>query len=148
MPGIFFWIYSVTKIDTKFFTTTLRRLKEHIAPYTTYSLIIKVTTLNSNFLMVYSSNNILFLTCILHDYMAHEITKEFWKNIHFKNMMVSFLQRHQNPLRWNTPEIIHFLAWQKLIFAYIAPWYLFLSLTVVSIVFRLYFGHFLVHSMT
>ena len=29
------------------------------------------------------SEIILFFTCILIDYMAHEVTKEFWKNIKF-----------------------------------------------------------------
>ena len=32
-----------------------------------------------------------FLTCILPDYLPHEITKEFWKNSHFKNMTAGFV---------------------------------------------------------
>ena len=74
--------------------------------------------------------------------MSHEIIKEFWKNIHFEKMTAGFLQRCQNSLRWNTLEIKHFQAGQKLIFTNIAPWYLFLSLNVVSIVFIWYFGQF------
>ena len=38
-------------------------------------------------------------TCILPDYMAHGITKEFWKNGHFENRRAGFLLRCQNSLR-------------------------------------------------
>ena len=37
-----------------------------------------------------------FLTCILPNYLTHEITKEFWKNSHFENMTADFLLRSQN----------------------------------------------------
>ena len=40
-----------------------------------------------------------FFTCILPDYVAHDITKEFWKNRHFENMTAGFLHRRQNSLR-------------------------------------------------
>ena len=43
-------------------------------------------------------------TCILPGYVAHEITKEFWKNSHLKNITASFLLRCQKTLWWNTPE--------------------------------------------
>ena len=36
-------------------------------------------------------NGFYFFTCILPDYVAHDITKEFWKNIHFENMRAVFL---------------------------------------------------------
>ena len=69
---------------------------------------IKVTTLNSKFSMVYSSQKIFyFFTCILLDYLAHEITKEFWKNIHFENMTAAFLLRCQNWPRWEISLLCH-----------------------------------------
>ena len=36
-------------------------------------------------------NGFYFFTCILPDYVAHDILKEFWKNIHFENMRAVFL---------------------------------------------------------
>ena len=51
-----------------------------------------------------------FFACILPDYMGHESFKEFWKNSHFENMRVDFLQRCQNSLRQNSPEMMHFQA--------------------------------------
>ena len=39
-------------------------------------------------------------TCILPNYVPHEITKEFWKMSHFWNMTAGFLLRCQNSLRW------------------------------------------------
>ena len=60
-------------------------------------------------------------TCILPDYVANEITKEFWKNSHFENRRAGFLLRCQNILRYFTPEMIHFQAWKKLIFTNISP---------------------------
>ena len=42
---------------------------------------------------------VVYYTCILPDYMAHDITKEFWKNSHFENMTAGFLLRCQNSLR-------------------------------------------------
>ena len=41
----------------------------------------------------------IFFPCILPDYLAHDITKEFWKNSHFENMTDGFLLRCQNSLR-------------------------------------------------
>ena len=49
----------------------------------------------------------LFFTCILPDYMAHDIPKEFGKNIHFENMIAGFLLRCQNWLRWEMSLICH-----------------------------------------
>ena len=40
-----------------------------------------------------------FFTCILPDYMAHDITKEFWKDRQFENMTAGFPLRCQNSLR-------------------------------------------------
>ena len=34
--------------------------------------------------------NIQFFTCILPNNVAHDITKEFWKNSHFENMTAVF----------------------------------------------------------
>ena len=34
-----------------------------------------------------------FLTCILPNYVPHEITKEFWKSSHFENMTAGFILR-------------------------------------------------------
>ena len=42
-------------------------------------------------LMKSSDNTFYFFTCILPDYVAHDITKEFWKNSHFENMRAVFL---------------------------------------------------------
>ena len=83
-----------------------------------------------------------FFTCILPNYVPHDITKEFWKNSHFENMTAGFLHRCQNRLRRNTPEIIHFQTWQKLIFTNIAPWQLLFSLNVVCNVSKWYSDHF------
>ena len=87
-------------------------------------------------------NCVYFFTCILPDYMAHGIPKEIWKNSHFENMTAGFLHRCQNRLRRNTPEIIHFQTWQKLIFTNIAPWQLLFSLNVVCNVSKWYSDHF------
>ena len=70
----------------------------------------KVTILYSRFLIVKSSVIMYFFTCILLDYVTHEMTKDFWKNSHFKKMIAGFLQRCQNTPRWNTPEMMHFQA--------------------------------------
>ena len=48
-----------------------------------------------------------FFTCILLDYMANGITKEFWKNIHFENMTAGFLPSCQNWLRWEISFLCH-----------------------------------------
>ena len=43
-------------------------------------------------------NYSIIFTCILPDYVAREIAKEFWKNSHFENMRAGFLLRCQNSL--------------------------------------------------
>ena len=48
-----------------------------------------------------------FFTCILPDYVAHDITKEFWKNSNFENMRAVFVLRCQNTLRWGKSLICH-----------------------------------------
>ena len=48
-----------------------------------------------------------FFTCILTNYVAHDITKEFWKNSHFENMTAGFLLRCQNWLRYEISLIWH-----------------------------------------
>ena len=48
-----------------------------------------------------------FFTCILPNYVALEITKEFWKNSQFENMLTGFLLRCQNSLRWEICLICH-----------------------------------------
>ena len=111
-------------MKTKVMKTTLLNKLLPCNNSTYYNIVwfsIKVTTLNSNFLMVYSSENILFL--YLHFTWLYGLWnhQRILKNIHFENMIAGFLQRCQNPVRWNTPEIIHFQAWQKLIFTNIAP---------------------------
>ncbi len=63
-----------------------------------------------------------FFTCILPDYVPHEITKEFWKNCHFENMTAGFLLRCQSSLRWEICMICHWniSSWkQKLSFGYV-----------------------------
>ena len=62
-----------------------------------------------------------FFVCILPDYVAHDIAKEFWKNSHFENVTAGFLLRCQKSLRQTTPEIKHFQGWQKYIFTNTAP---------------------------
>ena len=42
---------------------------------------------------------LLFLAWILTDYVAHDITKVFWKNSHFENMTAGFLLRCLNLFR-------------------------------------------------
>jgi hypothetical protein len=51
-----------------------------------------------------------FFTCILPDFVAHEIFKELWKNIHFKNMKADFLRICQNSLRQTSPKMMHLQA--------------------------------------
>ena len=51
----------------------------------------------------------------LPDYMAHDISKEFWKNIHFENMTAGFLLKCQNLLRQIPPKMMHFQAWKNMI---------------------------------
>ena len=85
----------------------------------------------------------LFFTCILSDYVADEITKEFWKNSHFENMRADFPLKCQNSLRWNTPEIMHFQAWKKNVFTNIVPKWLFFTLNVVCNSSRWSFDQFL-----
>ena len=63
-----------------------------------------------------------FFTCILPNYVPHEITKEFWKNSHFENVRADFLLRCQNSLRWEICLICHWNidSWkQKLSFVYV-----------------------------
>ena len=72
------------------------------------------TNLNPFFYLTKSSE-IDFFTCILPDYMAHSIPKEFWENSHFENMTAGFLQRCKNLLRWIAPKMMHFQPWKKLI---------------------------------
>ena len=70
-----------------------------------------MTQVNCKFLLMKSSKKTFnFFTCILPDYVAHEITKEFWKNNHFENMTAGFLLRCQNSLRQNSPRMMHFQA--------------------------------------
>ena len=77
--------------------------------YTIDSCTKNMTQVNCKFLIMKSSNKYwFFLNCILSHYLAHEITKEFWKNSHFENMRTDFLLRCQNTLWWNTPEKMHF----------------------------------------
>ena len=40
-----------------------------------------------------------FFTCMLPDYMAHDIPKEFLENSHFENKTADFLLRCPNSLR-------------------------------------------------
>ena len=91
--------------------------------------------------MVYSSEIILFL--YLHfiwlygSWNHQKILKKdsFWKCDGWFSSEVSKPSSVKYP--WN-----HTFSGTTLIFTNIAPWYLFLSLNVVSIVFRWYFGHF------
>ena len=51
--------------------------------------------------------HVLIFTCILPDYVAQDITKDFWKNIHFENTTAGFLLRCQNSLRYDISLICH-----------------------------------------
>ena len=50
---------------------------------------------------------IYFFTCILPNYVPHEIIKEFWKISHFENITDGFLLRYQNSLWWEMWLICH-----------------------------------------
>ena len=80
--------------------------------------------------------------------MAEEIIKEFWKNSHFENMRADFPLRHQNSLRQNTPEMMHFQTWTKNIFTINVPKWLFFWLNVVCVVSRWYFDQVLGHKIS
>ena len=56
-----------------------------------------------------------FFTCILPDYMAHDITKEFLENSHFESTTTDFLLGCQNLLRLIPPKMMPFQAWKKMI---------------------------------
>jgi hypothetical protein len=62
------------------------------------------------------TNCVYFFTCILSDYMAHEIPKYFFLNSHFEDMTAGFLLRCQNLLRQISPKMMHFQAWKKIVF--------------------------------
>jgi hypothetical protein len=47
---------------------------------------------DTKLLLVKSSKNIFFSTCISPDYVSHESSKEFWKNSHYENMRAGFLR--------------------------------------------------------
>ena len=106
----------------------------------------KETKVNSEFLLIKCSKKCFILLptfYLIICLMIHESTcKEFWKNSRFENMTAGFLHRCQNRLRRNTPEIIHFQTWQKMIFTNIAPWQLLFSLNVVCNVSKWYSDHF------
>ena len=73
------------------------------------------TNSNSIFCLTKSSKNwFYFFTCTLPDYVAHEITKEFWKNNHFEKITAGFLLRFLDLRRWNTPKMMDFQAWNFL----------------------------------
>ena len=70
------------------------------------NLVQKDTKINQVFCLIKSSEIIfIFLPEFLPDYMAHDITKQFWKNIHFENMTAGFLLRYENLLWYFTPEM-------------------------------------------
>ena len=60
-------------------------------------------------------NRVYFFTCILPDYVAHDISKEFLENSHFEDTTAGFLLRCQNLLRLIPPKMMHFQAWKKMI---------------------------------
>ena len=67
-------------------------------------------------------NCVYFFTCILPDYMANDILKQFWKNIHFENMTADFLLRYKTSLRLEISLISYWNidSWkQKLFFVYV-----------------------------
>ena len=65
-----------------------------------------------NLLMKSSEIVLIFFTCILPDYMAHDIPREFWINIHFENMPAAFLLRCQDLLWQIPPKMMHFQTWK------------------------------------
>ena len=59
--------------------------------------VIRETILNYIFCWIKKVHILFyFFSCILHDYMLHDIIKEFWKNSHFENMTAGFLLRCKN----------------------------------------------------
>ena len=64
---------------------------------------------------------IIFFICILSDYMAHDISRAFLKNVHFENKKAGFLLRSQNLLRQISPKRMHFLTWKNMIRTNDAP---------------------------
>ena len=76
-----------------------------------YSLMHKKPELSIFKIVLVKSSGKNFFTCILPDYVFHEIPKEFWKNNHFENMRASFLRRCQNSLWQTSHEMMHFQAW-------------------------------------
>ena len=66
-----------------------------------------MTQFNCKFLLMRSSKKMLFFTRIFPYYVAHDITKEFWKNNHYENTTAGFLLRCQNSLRYDISLIYH-----------------------------------------
>ena len=89
-----------------------RQCTQHLRVYNSHKLCfkMKMTKVYSKHLLMKSSRNNFFSTCILPDYVSHESSKEFWKNSHFENMRADFLMRCQNLLRQTSPEMMHFQA--------------------------------------
>ena len=65
------------------------------------------TNLDSIFYLVKVQKLLLFFYLHLTWLLAHDITKEFWKNSHFENMRAVFLLSCQNSLRWEKSLICH-----------------------------------------
>ena len=95
---------------------------DHKSRFGIVYLMVKTGDLKStqNWIQFFSNKKfrycIYFLTCILPDYMAHDILKEFFKNSHFVDMTAGFLPRCQNLLRQISPKMTNFQTWKKLIF--------------------------------
>ena len=77
-----------------------------------YSLMHKKTEKSISRFFIYKKlkKQFYFFTCILPGYVFNESPKEFWKNSNFENVRANFINRCQNSLRQNSPEIMHFQA--------------------------------------
>ena len=83
------------------FCTTLEEITLKVCP------IENNTNLDSIFDLVKVQKLLLFFYLRLTWLLAHDITKEFWKNSHFENMRAVFLLSCQNSLRWEKSLICH-----------------------------------------
>ena len=100
--GQFSWSVSLNKNYQNFYGfSNDRKNSNKVCP------IENNTNLDSIFYLVKVQKLLLFFYLHLTWLLAHDITKEFWKNSHFENMRAVFLLSCQNSLRWEKSLICH-----------------------------------------
>ena len=74
------------------------------------------TNLNWNLFCFMKSSEIVFIfTCILSDYVAYEVIKDFWKINHFENVTAVFVLRCQISLRQEICLTYFIDSWKQIL---------------------------------